>query len=734
MGVTMEIQRKSEVLCMRKLLCFLLVLTMTAALGAPALADGMDEAMTAVTLSVKETLDISDDYEGFTGSWNDWLGGRWDLYWSGEGSSINVTADAGGKVLEYWRYDSGTGDAVFYGFDPQFPVLDEAEAEKRAGDWLTRLAGEGETPVIERRYTELDSGCYRYTGAICLNGVDSPIDFTLRLDSDGELASYSRGDSYGAYVGEIPSAKAAVDKNTAAKALADTVELELYWVSDGEGSAALRYVPVPARHIVDAQSGECVDMEALYADFDGGGSGLRMAAADSTAAAESAAGASLTEVELASIAGYADVLDAQALDALLREIKELGLDGFTQRSACYNQSEEDGAINCELSYVGTMTDDQLYGFSRASYDEAVGYGSDMTIYKTLRVDARTGALLAVYTSYPLWEPNTTEAAADAEADAAVAEAFLKQAAPDEMKQSERCTLSAYSGGTVWAQTEAGYFYPENRLSVTVNSASGTIESYERVWDDDVSFGSARIIKEAAAQKAYIAALELTLGYTAWPVAVTASPDYASYADYGYTWVEELRLAWYYDGTDSVSGIDAVTGEAVSQTPEGAAYVYDDLAGREDKAAIERLGSAGVGLDGGKFKPDEPLDMRTAAILLLQAAGYSNADDMDDEALGSLCVRSGMIEDGAWKPEAKISRMAFLKMLLTPSCYGAACELSGVWQTTYEDWAVVAAADRGYAAVAQALGMADGDQLRPSAACTRGAAAQMLAAFMQRGRG
>ena len=731
MGVTMEIQERSEVFCMKKWLCFLLVLTLTAALGAPALAEEMDDALTAVTLSVKETLEISDDYDSFTGNWNDWLGGRWELYWSGVGSSINATADADGKVLDYWRYDSGTDGAVFYGFDPQFPALDETEAEKRANDWLTRLVGEGETPVIERRYTELDSGCYRYTGVICLNGVDSPIDFTLRLDSDGELVSYSRSDSYGAYVGEIPSAKAAVDKSTAAKALEDTVKLELYWVSDGEGNAALRYVPASARHIVDAQSGECVDMDALYASFDGNGPDTPMMAADSTA--EAAAGdtgtRSLTEVELASVAGYAEVKDAQTLDKLLREVKALGLDGFTQRSARYTQSGEDGAIYCELSYVGTMTDDQLYGFSRASYDEAVSYGSDMTIYKTLRVNAKTGELLGVYTSYPLWEPNTTEAAVDAETDAAVAEAFLKQVAADEMKQSERYNLY-----TVWAQTEAGYFYPENRLSVTVNSASGTIEAYERVWDDDVRFGSTKIITEAAAHKAYIAALELTNGYAAWPVAVTASPDYASYADYGYTWVEELRLAWYYNGTDSVSGVDAVTGEVVRHTPEGAAYVYDDLAGREDKAAIERLGSAGVGLDGGKFKPDAPLDMRTAAILLLQAAGYSNAGELDDETLGSLCVSSGMIETGTWKPEAKLSRMAFLKMLLTPSRYGAACELSGVWQTTYEDWTVVPAADRGYAAVAQALGMVGGDELRPSALCTRGAAAQMLAAFMQRSMG
>ena len=711
---------------MKKLLCFLLILTMTAALGAPALAAGMDGELEDVTLRVKETLDVSDEYGSFSGSWDDWLNGSWSLYWSDDDGSLSVTADAGGKVLECWRYDNGSAGDRFYGFDPRFPAMDEAEAERRAEAWLERLAGEGETAVIERRYTELDSGCYRYTGAICLNGVDSPIEFTLRLDGSGEIASYSRTDSYGGYVGSVPTAKSTADKSAAEKALAATVSMELYWVSDGEGGAALRYVPAFARHIVDAQSGECVDMDALYESFGGGGETPLMMA--DSAPAESGAGTrSLTEVELASVAGYADAMDAQALDGLLRGIKELGLDdGFAQASASYSQSADSGEIYCDLLYTKTMTDDELYGFTRESYDEQLGYGGDMTIRKYLRVDAKTGALQSVSTGYPLWEKDE-----DTAADTDTAEAFLKQAAPAELKKSALCTLSGWDGGTVWAQKEKGYFYPENRLTVTVNAASGTVDSYERVWDGDVTFGSTKTIPAAKAAAAYIGALKLTLGYAAWPVAVTESPDYAVYADYGYTWVEELRLAWYYDGTEEIAGVDAVSGDVITHTPDGAAYVYDDLAGREYKAAIERLGSAGVGFDGGAFRPDEPLDMRAAAVLLLQADGYSSAGEMDDETLCELSVSSGLIEAGTWDAAAKLSRMDFLKMLLAPSRYGAACQLEGVWQTAYEDWAVVSEADRGYAAVAQALGMVSGEQLKPSAVCTRGAAAQMLCAFMER---
>ena len=119
---------------MKKLLCFLLILTMTAALGAPALAAGMDGELEDVTLRVKETLDVSDEYGSFSGSWDDWLNGSWSLYWSDDDSSLSVTADAGGKVLECWRYDNGSAGDRFYGFDPRFPAMDEAEAERRAGE------------------------------------------------------------------------------------------------------------------------------------------------------------------------------------------------------------------------------------------------------------------------------------------------------------------------------------------------------------------------------------------------------------------------------------------------------------------------------------------------------------------------------------------------------------------------------------------------------------------------
>lgn len=720
---------------MKKLLCIFLSAALLAALAVPSLAaappeESMDAAMEDVTLAVKETLQIGDGYTEFSGDWSDGVSGRWNFYWSGDDGSLSVSADADGKVMDYWRYSSAESSDHFYGFDPQFPALSETEAEKQAEGWLSRLMGEGETARIDTRRTELDDGSYRYGGVICLDGLDSPITFSMQLLGDGTLRSYDRSDAYMGYVGSIPAADAKVTEQEAADALADVVEMELYWVSDGAGGASLRYVPSFARHIVDAESGEPVDMDARYAEFNVVGYGPETGVMTMEAAAMDVAGGNgLTEIEQAAVAGYAEAMEADELDALLRGIETLGLDdGFALLGASYSQTT-DGDIHCDLTYTKTMTDDQLYGYSRENYEELLSWGDELTIRKYLRVDAKDGTLESVSTYYPLWEKDGEERRTDTKS---IAEAFLAEAASGEYAQSALCTLSSFSDETVWAQVEGGYFYPENRLTVVVNEASCTVDEYERDWEDDVTFGSDRIVKESKAVAAYIDALDVTLGYSAWPVFVSESADYAVYNDYyGYSWVEQLKLAWYYTGTDAIAGVDAVSGEIVSDTPDGAGYTYTDLDGCEAKKAIERLGAAGIGFDGGSFVPDEGLDMRTAATLLLQAAGY-DPSGWDDERLGEFFVSNGMIESGAWKPESAVSRMDFLKMLLGASRYGAACQLEGVWQTEYEDWAVVSKADRGYAALAQALGLVTDGQLKPSALCTRAMAAQMLCAFLDRG--
>ncbi len=504
---------------MKRFLSLAIILCILAASAVPALAESpMDEYLADLTLTVKETLDVDDDYTDFYSSYNDGPWPSWYLSWSDGRRELSVNCKADGTIAHVYRYFLSDGGDMFYGYDAAFPAVGEDEARTQAESWLTRLTAADESGRIDSASVTLEAdGVRRFAGKILKNGLETPITFTLAIDENG-LQSYSRSDSYAGYLGDTPSANASTGSLDAAGLLADSVRLELYYVPDGDGGATLRYVPVPANMVVDAVTGELVDMDALYASFGSGyGYGMNGAPVAEAAAMEmdagAAAGRSLTEVELASIANYADAMPQQALDDSLRAVPSLGLADF-ELNRCSYTMDADGVITASLRYACEMTPDRLFGFSRATYDDYAAWSSKLIVYKYITVDAKTGALQSVSTSYPLWGET---------ADAAVAESFLTACAPEMLHESAVCTLSGYNGddgGVTYARVHDGYFYPANTLYVATNPATGAVDTYHYTWDEDVVFGpSAKPVDTAAALAAYTGALDVTLGYVAWPEAI-----------------------------------------------------------------------------------------------------------------------------------------------------------------------------------------------------------------------
>lgn len=721
---------------MKRFLTVLIALTLVLGLTMPALAEtAMAGDLTEVTLAVKNVLDVPDTYTNFSSNYNDYIQKTWSLYWYGDDGSLDVTADENGKVLSAYAYTNRSGGGFFYGFDPYLPKNGD-EAQAAAMKLLDKLMGEGEEARIEsNRYSLASTGGYSYSGTILLNGLDSPVTFSLYLNEDLTLSTYYRSDSYMGYLGGVPGNTAETTRQDAAALLAGTVKTELYYVLDDSSQARLMYVPVGINTVVDALSGNVVDMDALYASFGGSGYGNGSMYAMSEAAYDSGSGrsAGLTEVELASIENYADVMDQDTLDELLRGIGILGLDeGFSLVNCYYTMDQETGDITASLRYTKTLTSDELYGYSADGYWRYQTWGYDMTISKGISLNAKTGELESVYTYYPLYE--TDEAASlDSKTLAAKADAFLAEYAAALYAESALCDLTGYNtdNGYTYVQQVNGYFYPGNSISVAVNAATGTVDSFSYVWDDEVSFAAAQgIVSQEAATEAYIDALSVTLGYIPWPEGVDyGNPIYEAYIDWGYTWVESLRLAWYYDGAEDVIGVDALTGEVKKTDSTDNIFSYDDLDGNAHADAIEALGAAGVGIDGGKFQPRAALTQRVAVKLLLQAEGYQ-VNDWDDETLGSEADYMGFISAEDWDPDAVMTRMDFIKAILRASKYAAAVEVDGIWSVSYSD-AADAQEDLGYAALAQGLGLVTDKELRPNVTCTRAVAAQILYNFMSR---
>jgi hypothetical protein len=276
--------------------------------------------------------------------------------------------------------------------------------------------------------------------------------------------------------------------------------------------------------------------------------------------------------------------------------------------------------------------------------------------------------------------------------------------------------------------ENGYFYPDNYLYVSLNPATATVDTYYYDWDEDVTFAAAKgILTEAQALDAYTRALEVTLGYVAWPESVD-DDGYAIYRDWGYSYVESLRLGYYYSGLETITGVDALTGDTQHSTYTSAgAYVYDDTADLAQAQQVEALAQAGIGFAGGQLRPEETLTQREAVVLLLQATGYTTPETWEDSRIETVAQNQGFVTADTWEPEAEVTEMEFLRMVLGASRYGDAAKLTGVWASVEN----VAQADQGYAALGLALGMVTADDMPGDAVCTHLTALEMLYSFMSR---
>lgn len=684
--------------------------------------EGMDEKLQAIILQVKETLGVDDSYASFTSQYNDDLVPKWYLLWSDDTKSLSVDVTTEGKIVSISHWEDGDKQNFYYGYDTGLPDLTQEEADQQAKTWYDRLFTGNETGRTD--FTRVSLGnpsMRRYNGVVDLNGLPSPITFSLSVTDQG-IDTFYRSDAYMGYVGIVPDSEPLVEESDAALALADTAKMDLYFVPDGDGKAVLHYVPISPKMVVDAKSGEVVDMDALYESVGGTeGTGYAEYAEDSVAGAGYEK-ISLTEAELSAIDEYGDIMSAEALDQSLRSLDGLGLEKFNQENCSYSMDEENDEITATIRYTATMTEDDLYGFSEDDYLQAVQAGEDMTIRKNITADAKTGEIKGVYTSYPLTNYTSWNEDADTtwdEDSCKAAQSFLEEAVPDKMGESELCTLYGYNDTEeiVFAQIHEGYFYPTNYLQVTINSSEGTVDSFTYNWEE-VEFGSIKdIIELDEAIAAYTKALNPVLGYISWPLdlALDENQLYSVYTMWGYSYVEELRLAYYYDNLQQVAGVDALSGQVIIEKDNEGVYIYDDLASVPQADAIATLGEMGIGFESGSYFPENILTERDSLILLLRSAGISVSED-DDTTLQSEGYNQGFLEEKSWDPEEEMTAEHFIHMIISASRYGDAAELLDNHD------------QEGTQMIAAALGM---DVLEPDQILTRADAAEILTAFMSR---
>lgn len=685
--------------------------------------DGMteanNEALARVTLAVKGALDIDDSYTEFSGS-SSKTGALnyWSLNWSSEDGNITVRASDAGKVLSYSYYDSYSDVSSDWSrrLSASIPKNSREDALEVAKAFVAPLLDENESVEwqVSDGVRELGVNSYFVAGTLMINGVKSPISINVRVRSgDLTVTRFDRGDSYTMLLPEVPSADATADIDKAAEQLRGAYTLELQYVLENE-QPVLRYVLVNSKELlVDAKTGELIDVAALRDlvreggfGTDAGGAVMEDAMLESADKVMNSA-ASLSPVEEQAIAKLEGVKSIDELETAARAVKALGLDGkFSLASSSYSQvsfvdpdareeDEEDVTeVYAALRFVRERKDDE---------------GKVIRTSKTVRLDAKTGEFESIsgYSNEPTTLSESTIRAA--------AESFAKEHAEhfDSYVLADSELNTTY---LTYYRHENGVPFKQDSITVCVDGSDGSIVSFSYNYTDDLTFPDTDgIVDMDAALDAYFGAHTVELGYAELPTAVTPEdirPLCKEFAEAGYNYIYELRLVYGAERTEGwLRGVDAKTGEAVIEKSEPRTGItYDDVDTSYAAAIAKELGEYGVGYRGGKLNPTASLTQLDMLCLLLAADGYEVPDEPTEEDINYFYTRAEWlgVTFEEKDPTTIVSRMEFVRTLIGMTTYSSAAKLEGIWAPGFADDTAIASGDIGYLAIAKALGIVKGD--------------------------
>lgn len=721
---------------MKRLLSLTLAAALLAALSLPAAAaeETQDARLARVAARVKEILSLGTDaYESFRGNLDQELVPVWSLNWESQRRSLSVSALEDGTVVSFSRWESDSAAVPYYGDTfPSFPESGGDGDRAAAEDFLSRVLRAGESVELKDRESGLSrSSGSAWSGSILLNGLPSPLRYSIQTEN-GLVEHFDRDVPETAAVGGVPSPEAPASAAQAERDLAGTLKLRLEYVlaKPGDSQAVLRYVPETGAHefLADAKTGELIDLTELEERMRGdsaagGGNGAPAPTAKAEMAADEAG---LTRAELEGVAQMEGVLPTEELDKALRAESVYGLRGYALTGASYESETgkdgKPGRVLCTLRYARTDGGERLT--------------------RNITVDAKTGDADSVWSSAPYGrEKKLTEEEALKRAEAILSAFF----------PGRSLTLyQADSGITPWraesqpywhftfAQAVNGLPFRGNAVHVGVDGADGSLYSLSSSWDEGVSFDSAGgLVSMETALAAWAGTYEAVLAYRSVPRKLSgADPAQARLAEQGLEYYYALRLTYGLEREDAYSGVDAKSGAPVREDRGSAREPlrYTDLDGSSARADIEKLAEYGAGYAGGRFRPGKSLtqwDLVALVYSLRGAALEPGAVEKDgrEDAYWS-AYRLGLLRPAERDDGAVLSRGDAVRMLLEAAGYGPAARLEGIYTCDYTDKASIPAGDLGCAALAQALGLAEGTYAG-SRSATRGEAASMLCRILER---
>ncbi len=681
-------------------LCLALVMLLGMLPTALAAEDTMSQQAAQVAAQVKQTLGIGDDYTAFHSEQQQYgQTVNWRMEWSrDDGSSITVSCTDEGKVLEYNKDDGqNTGRDDGY-YAPALPKVTDEAFQKAAQDFLNKVLVADET-------AELDAGGI-YRGSerigcsfdILLKGLPSPLGGSIYADGEtGEIVSFWRSDIQEYQGASIPANTPAVAAAEGRDTLysSDRLQLEYSW-EEGQQQATLRYVPYSQDIlVVDAQTGQLLNLNQLREQY---GTTNESAHQDAGSGSGGSRKDNLTEAELAGLQKLENLLTVDQIEAKLRTMEELGLEGYTRQESSYRYDKEEDLYTCQLS------------FDNGKQEEEASYLS-------VQVDAKTGGLLSFYRIS--FQPE--EEAMDAQQAQAKAKQFVETYFPQQAGQ-----VQLYEGASLYdrnsvqlVRQQEGVPFPQNRFTLAFD-AQGRLTDFSYIWQDDLAFADTQdVVTPEAALDAWQQARPVELGYAAVPTEDSQ--------------MDQLMLVYQFsnDGTRAY-GVDAKTGEVLRYgSDQQPAIAYSDVTAADTE--ILALAQLGIGFTADRFEKTKGVTQADMVLFLLSANGeYYSAEEMDDAYDRAYYL--GILERGQRQEDKPVTRAELIKTILDMAGYGRVAWIDGIFLCSFQDAGTIPADYYNYAAIAQGMGMVQGNgagQLSPNDQATRQQMAIMLYNFMNR---
>ena len=649
---------------MKKIISVFLAAVLVFALAIPTFADQSSSAQLEKTIkAAKAIVSVPDSYDEFEyHSWDEESGTVWTLTWteSKSDSSITATMDPDYNLTSFYKYTASV-DRTGLG------KISADEGKNVAEAFLKKAMPEKYQGYSLKKQSSNYGNLY-FIYDMTINGL--PLNFvntSITVDMyTGEVESYYCYDESSELSLDVqkkltyPEAGKAMSMDEGVAKYLENIGVKLCYMTKTDYQTKTRttfpaYVIEDTSDYIDAVNGEKITAQTNF-DNGGGFAGSSMATAEDSEADDSKR---LTPSEQAEVDKTAGLL---------------------------SQTE---AVKIISKYCSDISKNEAVNSSNIMKDR---YEKDLyTMYLGFEdadasINAKTGELL----SYNCYDSKYSENGISEEKAKSIADSFLASVAKEKSSEMLYTECKDYTDSYNFYYTRQvnGIDYKGNGAYVSVNKADGKVTYYNLTWYSNVTFANIdKVISEKAALDEFV------------------KSDFALQ----YIISVDNNIAMVYGFTEYVDyNIDPFTGAKINSRGEAykdtnAVSAYSDISGKWYESVVKKLLDNGYYLPSsdGKFNGNEKITQEKFLRFL-----YSNIESGYDSDDFYEWVAEKVIKEGEKNPSANVTRADAAKYMIRYMNLEKAGEQSAIYRSVFKD--KVPAGYEGYAALAKALGIMNGD--------------------------